>query len=245
MNQNTIKIYLFAALMAATYSLTAQNILVGLGSGGGTFEMSHEKAFNQSTVNLLPFKPVLMDNFPPYFFYKAEVLYSFPHTFAVGVNVSTTSTGSRLSLADYSGKYTMDQQHSGIFPGIKILLGEAPGKSNGLNLSLEGGFAFSTMKVDEKATVLEETVTNNDKFKATGFYAQPGLCYFINISSKVKICANVSYYKGFEKGYHVPGERDQKIVNSETFVPIRAQWDGIRCGITAYWNFPGISKPTE
>ena len=231
------KIYLVIALLVLTKALEAQNLLVGAGIGGGTFEMNSIKDYDQTIVNLLPFKPVLTDNFPPYFFYKAEVIYCFPKILAVGLNFHTTSTGSRLTLSDYSGYFTHDNVQKGLFPGVKIMLGKAPGKSDGFNFLLEGGAAFSTMDIKVDLTVADESQTDNANYKAQGFFVQPGICYFRNIYSNVKLCANISYYYGFEKGYHMPNEKDQKIFNSETGKQIKPQWDGIRLGITAYWSF--------
>ena len=236
------KIYLIIALMALTTALKAQNLLVGAGIGGGTFEMNSIKDYNQTIVKLLLFKPVLTDNFPPYFFYKAEVLYCFPKILAIGLNFHTTSTGSRLALSDYSGSFEHDNVQKGLFPGVKIMLGKAPGKSNGLNLLLEGGAAFSTMDVERVFKLADESQTDQIDYNAQGFFVQPGICYFRNIYSNIKLCANVSYYYGFEKGYHLPNEKDQKLFNSESGKPIKPQWDGIRFGITAYWSFRNNAK---
>jgi len=229
-------------MIFATITLKAQNIFVGAGGGGGTFEMNSVKEFNQYIIKQLPFKPVVKENFPPYFFYKAEVIYCLPDNLSIGINVSTTSTGSRYSLADYSGKYTLDNIQKGFFPGIKLLYGTESGYLNGVNLSLEGGAAFSKMEVNEDLKVGEESQKDNIILNATGFYVQPGICYFVNIIPQFKVCANISYYLGFEKGYHLPKAKDQILYNQETGKPIKPQWDGIRLGITAYWSFRNNSK---
>ena len=62
------------------------------------------------------------------------------------LNVSSTSTV-RLTLADYSGKYTLDNLQTGFFPGVRVLVGNEPGKVNGLNFSLERGVAFRKMAI--------------------------------------------------------------------------------------------------
>jgi hypothetical protein len=236
MTLNHLKYYLSGLLISITVSLKAQEILIGVGGGVGTFAMNSTRTFNQTAVKFLPFTPVLISNFPPYFFYKAEAIYCFPKWMAVGINVSTTSTGSRLSLADYSGKFRLDNIQNGLFPGIKLLFGKAPGKSNGFNLSVEGGVAFSKMTVTEELTVFTESNSTVNDFSAMGYFVQPGVCYFRTITSKLKLSANISYYCGFEKGYHLPGNKDQRLLNIETRNPIKPMWDGIRLGITAYWS---------
>lgn len=233
--KNLLMTFLLTLLLFATLALKAQTILFGLSVGGGTFAMTSTKSFNQTLIQLLPFKPVVIDNFPPYFFYKAEAIYCLPQDLAIGINISTTSTGSRLSLADYSGKYTLDNVQKGYFPGIKILYGNWQGQPNGINIALEGGAAFSKMIVTEDLKVFDQSSLNNEEFSALGFYVQPGLCYFKNIIPRLKLCANLSYYFDIEKGYHLPGDKNQRLYNSTSQQPIKPQWDGLRLGITAYW----------
>jgi hypothetical protein len=242
MKLNKLKLYMVVALIVATTTLKAQDFIIGISGGGGTFEMNSTKAFNQAIVNLLPFKPILTDNFPPYFFYKAEALYCFPKNLAIGINLSTTSTGSRLTLADYSGKYTLDNIQKGVFTGIKLLFGKAPGQTNGLNFSLEGGVAFSNMTVKEDLKVYGDSTKNKMDLRAMGIYAQPGIYYFRIINSKLRLSVNLSYYYSIEKGYHLPGSRDQQLINTSTHEPVKPQWDGIRLGITAYWTLRKHSK---
>ena len=84
--------------------------------------------------------------------------------------------------------------------------------------------------------ISRESTSDEKKSRAMGFYIQPGLNYFLRLNSKVRFSADLSYYLGIEKGYHLPGSKDQKIYNTTTGKPIKPQWDGIRLGITAYWN---------
>lgn len=242
MNLNSLKLYITVSLIVASITLKAQDFLIGMGGGGGTFEMNSTKAFNQTIVSLLPFKPVLTDNFPPYFFYKSEALYCFPKNLAIGINLSTTSTGSRLTLSDYSGKYTFDNVQKGLFTGIKLLFGKAPGQTNGINFSLEGGVAFSNMTAKEDLKIYGDSTENKMDLRAMGIYIQPGICYFRIINSKLRLSANLSYYYSIEKGYHLPGSKDQRLINTSTNEPVKPQWDGIRLGITAYWMLRKQSK---
>ena len=105
-----------------------------------------------------------------------------------------------------------------------------------------GGVAFSKMKIKENMRISGESTSDEIKCSAMGFYVQPGLNYFLYLNSKVRFSADLSYYFGIEKGYHLPGSKDQKIVNPKTGEPVKPQWDGIRLGITAYWNFLNQTK---
>lgn len=235
MKLNHLKTYLVLIFIITATTIKAQDILFGAGFGGGTFSMNSTKEFNQFISSGLPFKAELTTNFPPYFFYKAEVLYSFPESFALGVNLSSTSTGSRLSYADYSGSYKLDNVQNGVFAGIKILEGQAPGKVTGFNLGLECGVALSKMNIDESMKVFDQTTSDNTEVSSMGFYVQPGVYYFIVPKSQFRFSANVSYYFGIEKGYHLPNQKDAQLINPDTQKQIKPQWDGFRIGVTAYW----------
>ena len=239
-----LKLYMAMTMIIATTTIEAQIIFLGGGFGGGTFGMNSVKEYNQTILKQLPFKPAIKENFPPFFVYKAEIIYCLPDNLSVAINVTSTSTGSRLSLADYSGKYTLDNIQKGLFTGVKLLYGTGlkKGYLNGLNLSMEGGAAFSKMNISEELNVGTESQNDKMDLNATGFYVQPGACYFLNLTKQFKVCANISYYYGIEKGYHLPNNRKQILYNQESGSPVKPQWDGIRLGITAYWNLRSTKK---
>jgi len=234
MKINDLKLYIVMALIAITTSLKAQDLLLGIGGGGATFGMNSTKEFNKYLVKNLPFTPVLKDNFPPWFFSRVEVLYCLPKNLALGFTFTSTSTGSRMTLSDYSGRYALDNIQKGIFPGIKVLFGKAPGTSNGFNAALEGGVSFSNMTIKEDLTISTESTSDKSDLKAMGIFLQPGVYYFHIINQKIRLSANLSYYYGIEKGYHMPGNKDARLINPDTRNPVKPQWDGIRVGVTAY-----------
>ena len=234
---NSLKITAILLTVLFVNTAVAQKFLLGVGGGYATFNMSDTKDYNKSVQNNLPFTPVLTDNFPGWYFFNAEALYSFPKILAAGLKVSTTSTGSRLHLADYSGEYTFDNQQKGWFPGVKLLLGKAPGRQSGFCASMEGGMAFSSMTFDEKMVVYDEQTDDHQEFSARGFYVQPGLNYMQHVGEQIILSANVSYYLGFESGYFVKGHSDQKITNNDTGKKIKPDWNGLRAGIVVYWAF--------
>lgn len=224
-----------AILLFGTLFAGAQKMMLGAGAGYGTFSMSDTKDYNETIQNTLPFTPVLTDDFPGWFYFGGEMLYSFPKNIAAGITISTTSTGSRLHLADYSGEYTFDNLQRGWFPGVKVLLGKAPGQQNGLCFSAEAGMSFSSMHFDEKLLVYEEDASDQGDFSAHGFFIKPGVSYLQNLGQHLILSANVSYYLGFESGYFVNGHSDQKISNPETDEAIKPNWNGLRAGLVLYW----------
>jgi len=229
-------------LIAISTSLKAQEVLIGISGGGATFGMNSTKELNKVLIKSLSFSPTVTDNFPPWFYLKGEVLYCLPQKLALGLTLSSTSTGSRIALSDYSGKYTLDNIQKGIFPGIKVLFGNAPGTSNGFNAAIEGGVAFSSMTIKENLTISTETSSDKTYFNAMGFFIQPGVYYFHIINQKIRLSANLSYYFGIEKGYHLPNNNEQTLINPYTNIAVKPQWDGIRLGVTAYISIQKKSK---
>ena len=242
MKINNLKLYLFVALIIATTSLKAQDLLIGVSGGGATFGMNSTKEFNKVLIKVLPFTPILKEDFPPWIFSKAEVLYCLPKNLALGLTFTSTSTGSRYALSDYSGSYKFDNIQKGLFPGIKVLFGKAPGTSNGINAAFEAGVAFSSMTIKENLTISTEPTSDKSDLKAMGFFIQPGVYYFHVINQKIRLSANLSYYYGIEKGYHLPGNKDQQLINTETNKQVKPQWDLIRVGISAFMNLRKTTK---
>ena len=233
--KNLLSISAIVVAVFISNTVMAQKILLGAGGGYATFNMSDTKDHNKAVKNNLPFTPVLTDDFPGWYFFNAEALYSFPKLLAAGFKVSTTSTGSRLHLADYSGEYTFDNQQHGWSPGVKLLLGKAPGRLSGPGVSIEGGMTFSSMTFDEKIAVFDEHADDHSEYSAHGFYVQPGLNYMQHVNKQIILSANVSYYLGFENGYFVKGHSDQKITNNDTGEKIKPNWNGLRAGLVIYW----------
>jgi hypothetical protein len=242
MKLNKLKLLFALTLIVATTSLKAQELLAGISGGGATFGMNQTKEFNKVLIKLLPFTPVLKDNFPPWIFSKAEALYCLPQNLAFGLTLTSTSTGSRYTLSDYSGSYKFDNIQKGLFPGIKVLFGKSPGTSSGINAALEAGVAFSSMSIKENITISTENTSDSKDLKAMGIFIQPGVYYFQVINQKIRLSANLSYYFGIEKGYHLPGNKDQRLINTDTNNPVKPQWDGIRLGVTAYYILRKNSK---
>nr|WP_321353782.1 hypothetical protein [uncultured Draconibacterium sp.] len=234
--RNLLKINIILCFVFFTNLAMAQKLMLGLGGGYATFDMSDTRSYNEWVKDNLPFSPALTDDFPGWYYFSGEALYSLPKTLAFGVKLSSTSTGSRLHLSDYSGEYTFENKQNVWFAGVKTLLGKAPGQQSGLCFSMEAGASFSSMTFEEELHVYEQQQTDTEDFSAIGFYAEPGLTYLRNIDKNLILSGNVSYHVNFGKGYHIQGESDMEIIHPETNEKIKPQWDGFRAGIIIYWS---------
>jgi hypothetical protein len=228
---------LISALLLITSTLSAQKLYIGVGGGLGTFKMDKTREFNQTVMEYLPFDTKLTDDFPPYFLYKAEILYCFPKILSVGLNTTATSTGSRVCLSDYSGSYTFDNLQKAYMVGIKLMAGMFPAKKNGICFSVEGGMAMSFLSLKENIAVYNETENTITKCNSTGFYLQPGIDFYWHIVPRIMIGGNLSYFKGFNTNYHLKGDKEQTLHNTITNEPVGPQWDGIRASIVLYYQF--------
>jgi len=242
MKLNKLNLLIAATLIVFSTTLKAQDFIAGFGGGGATFGMNSTKNFNQTIIKSLPFQPVIKDNFPPWVFSRIDLLFFFPKNMAFGYTVSSTSTGSRMTLSDYSGKYTFDNVQQGIFPGIKLLFGKNPMQTNGMNVSFEAGVSLSSMKIKEDLTLSGESTKDESNLKAMGIFLQPGVNYIRVLNAKIRLSADLSYYFGIEKGYHSPGNKDARLINPDSHEPVKPQWDGIRIGVTLYYSFKKTIK---
>ncbi|MFA5328887.1 MAG: hypothetical protein WC384_13930 [Prolixibacteraceae bacterium] len=98
------------------------------------------------------------------------------------------------------------------------------------------------MNIDTEIKVFDESNSDIQDFDASGFYFQPGISYFKKIIPQLKVNVTVGYYLGFENGYYLHGQKDQKIILQDTKTTVKPQWNGIRAGINLYWDFPYRSE---
>jgi hypothetical protein len=98
----------------------AQLRKVEVNVGYGIYSMSKLKEMNNSVLTGLPFPAKITNSFPPYLTYRGGLYYRMDSIISVGSFISFSSTGSRISLADYSGEYRFDQAISSITTGLSI-----------------------------------------------------------------------------------------------------------------------------
>ena len=220
---------MLAALLLPA-DLTGQELRASFTAGVGTYRMQSLKTYIEIVNESLPFSPDLVDAFPPSLWYSAEVAVS-RGDFSWGLAVSYNSTGSRVSLKDYSGEYLSDRMLSAISPGFtaEYLLPPLAARIT-LTPGAMLGVTFSTMKVDETLVVDEEFIDDyHEDFGAFSLYSGPSLSLAWAMTSAVSLELQTGYILNYGIGRFKPKkERDSWSGSYE----IHPDWNGLRCGLS-------------
>jgi len=218
------------AVLLLQADLAGQELRASFTAGVGTYRMQSLKTYIEIVNESLPFSPDLVDAFPPSLWYSAEVAVS-RGDFSWGLAVSYNSTGSRVSLKDYSGEYLSDRMLSAISPGFtaEYLLPPLAARIT-LTPGAMLGVTFSTMKVDETLVVDEEFIEDNhEDFGAFSLYSGPSLSLAWAMTSAVSLELQTGYILNYGIGRFKPKkERDSWSGSYE----IHPDWNGLRCGLS-------------
>jgi hypothetical protein len=218
----------FLVLLILTYTniLYSQKLNIELNPGIGFYSMKSLKEINNETLNQLPFKAKITDNFPPFYYYKLGLVYELKSRFSFGIVGAFNSTGSRINLRDYSGEYKFDQKVSSISPGVTTRLRFIVKK-----LKIEEYnncyYSFSRLKMTEYMQVNGEDKSDNLNFIAKIWQAEFG----INISYPyrfINIGLSGGYLFDFKSYFELEDNSNAKLA--------RTGWTGLRLGLYASFN---------
>ena len=217
----------------------AQSWQIGLSNGRVNHENKRLKSFNESISKRLPFETALTDNFPVVPNYGAEAGYNF-NAFFLGINYAFNSTGSRLTVSDYSGSYYFDIILNGHL--VSVTPGSFFEIANNLKLYFvcDVGAIFSALILNEKAhfTDYGEYSEWHD-FKSRSFYARPHmrLSYEFYI---LKVGISAGYLLDSQGFFHLKGERD-RVLRDHRNERVVSDWNGFSTGLSIYIVIP--SRP--
>jgi hypothetical protein len=230
----------FVTMLLATQlypvNLIAQGLNVSVTAGAGTYRMQNLKTFIEIVNESLPFSPVVVDEFPPYFWYAATASV-IKGDFNWGITVNYNSTGSRVSLKDYSGEYLSDRKLCSVSPGITAgyLL---PPLGNHFSFSPVAGIGVivTGMEVDETLIAAGDTVSDfHQNYRAINFFAHPSVRFGWTISSMVGLELQAGYLLQIGNGqFKSISHRDSGV----GIYHVNPEWTGLRCGISIVISLP-------
>jgi hypothetical protein len=120
-----------------------------LNVGYSTYQLNQLKAYNAYILNSLPVEGRLVTDFPGYVIYSGEFYFSSEPGF-FGLYVGHSSTGSRISYNDYSGRFRFDQLIRTNSLGGEFGLPIVKEKGLVLNGSLRYLFNMNTIEFDSE-----------------------------------------------------------------------------------------------
>jgi len=213
-------------------SIYAKGIKLQLQSGVGTYSMSDMKSFDLFMISQIPLPLQETRNFPAYWYYQGALLFEINDHLSLGPMYAFHSTGSRHSLADYSGQYYFDDMiHS---HSIGLTTEYLRQTSNNLKLGayLDTGISFSkaTFKQYLELTEIEGNSSFKNNASETGYFVEPGF----------RVAYPIRFIEpGFHIGYYFPvysngfkeNEEDQSLYLSNGD-KLKSGWNGIRIGLS-------------
>jgi hypothetical protein len=224
--------------------MSAQNFSIGFQSGMGFFRMEQIKNLNSELLSSLPFKADLTSNTPPYLYFQPYIGFNPIQKIEAGFFITLHSTGSRISLQDYSGQYLFDIflkcYNPGLYLDVKIV------EQNCFSVCLysEAGLVLSKMEISESLKIGIEEETEFQKFKSGDYFIKPG----IKLKYSLKRCSfscNLAYFGELFKQKLYSIEDKNTFLYDKEGNPVSANWSGIRMGLSWSININNIKKNVD
>lgn len=214
--------FLILLIVNSTFS---QKVSVDFDLGYGIYSMSQLKELNNEVLASLPFPAQTTSSFPPYLTYRAGFFYRVDTVYSIGTYLGYSSTGSRISLADYSGEYRFDQTISAISTGIalKLLL-----INKRIKLELYNSLSFCYTELNISENLILNDFNEGYRHKLLGNYCSYGLGANFYYSL-------MHFDIGFYGGFVIDINSNLGIIPN--YSSSLAGWTGPRFGIHTAYNF--------
>jgi hypothetical protein len=232
-----MKKYLISLLFIFIVSIGfSQKFKIGFESGIAVYNMKDLKGLTSDVHSSLPFNAKLVSNYPSYLYYNPGIYVSWEN-FNIGFHTGINSTGSRISSKDYSGEYEFDTRVVSIVPSFY-----ADYKLTSLfeyfavYFVVKSGAVFSTLKIEEKLDVFDETISDiSIDYNAVNYFFEPGLKLEYKLNKFLSFGLNTSYLIQF--GNNEFESDDYGILYNNAF-PIKPEWNSFRVGLSLFLTIP-------
>lgn len=228
MKKQLITIVLFVLSVSAF----AQEWSFGAKLGMGSYNMLELKNFQRYRVrqNDLPLKTT--ESYPVSPIYSAEIaLGNVLYLDKIGIFYTFSSTGSRSTISDYSGRIDLDAIVNGNQLGLSFLKNFYEKNLFSVGSYLEASYLFSFLKGKdyfEITTPAKVTEKETYLFHSNGAGAELGIAATYGFSP-VNLQLNLGYLHDFPGKLYPEGTKDWwlAVENSE----VRTAWSGFRIGL--------------
>ncbi|HMG92833.1 MAG TPA: hypothetical protein VK589_22400 [Chryseolinea sp.] len=221
-----MKVTLLFFLIIFSGATAAQDKIIAINVGLGTYSMNTQKSFQQEFLRQsdLPLKAV--HKFPPYGLFGASFGLKMSKTFSSGVWIEYTSTGGTLHYGDYSGEARMDQLLKSLSVGTFLQLKVNRSEGWPLFATLHGSVVPTNADISTELVIGNDSAIETIELKAINFGIRPGFMLQRKIK-KIVVMANVGYEFQIA-GKLKTSEGAWLEAGGET---VKAEWGGLRAGI--------------
>jgi hypothetical protein len=237
------KQWITIVLIVFSVSAFAQEWSFGAKLGMGSYNMLELKNFQRYRVrqNDLPLKTT--ESYPVSPVYSAEIaLGNVLYLDKIGIFYTFSSTGSRSTISDYSGRIDLDAIVNGNQFGLSFLKNFYQQNSFSAGAYLEASYLFSFLKGKdyfEITSPAQVTVEENYLFHSKGAGAELGMAVAYRLSP-ISLQLNLGYLHDFPGKLYPEGTKDRwlAIENSE----VRTAWSGFRMGLQVAYIIKSNAK---
>lgn len=155
MKVEVFKKNIVALIILCFVSETSAQHSIGFNFGIGTYNMSDLKSILKRSVQNNPLEPVLVSDFPPYFYYQPTFCFK-GESWNSGLKFSYFSSGSRWSIRDYSAEYRLDALVKGYAPAIFVERSLFKKDKFTCSLHCDAGYLISKVEMKEFFSIGEQ-----------------------------------------------------------------------------------------
>jgi hypothetical protein len=225
---NMIRTLCFSIFLSIFLSTSSQQLSIDFSAGYSAFAMNDLNEFNTFILEDMPFKAKLTDSFPNNFEYKITPLLKLEKMFSIGLRWSTTSTGSKIHVKDYSGEYSLKASTSINTIGLVVSFGPFQLKNFSFYINNNLGKNYSKLKYTEYFSLYEVSHDTTYNFKSNSNYCEPTIQMFYNFGI-FELGLNCGYFIDF-KGTYSSTLYDTNSLELHG-KKIKSDWSGMRYGI--------------
>lgn len=212
-----------------------QDISWSINAVYGSYQMKSMKDFQEelyndvvSSINV-PFK--ITDNFPGFIGYEISAEKQLDNKLFVGFKLAMMSTGGRISYADYSGKYSIDnklQNYEG-----RGVIGTTVHKSKKLLLNISGhlGISLTNHELSSSLKLFNQTTQDYSyKFSSLNLVLAAGseLRYFVLKKIFINVQARYDVHLSGKLNYK---ENSNAYLQNNEGNAVKSDWSGVRGGV--------------
>jgi len=202
--------------------------------GYGTYRMKSVSEFQDYILKESGLPAQIVEQFPGYLNHRLYfgMTENWPH---YKVYLGYVTTGGRISLVDYTGKWNFDMLLNGFQAGFHM---ETPLNKN-QKIELKGyidlGVTTTMLNINEYLKLYDEESEQSQLFFAYGFDFQLGLelcCKF----PVIDVGCYLGYEQDFSTPFYLDGDYEIQLGTSQNDL-VHPGWAGLRTGISATYTF--------
>jgi hypothetical protein len=230
-------------LFVLSVSAFAQEWSFGAKLGMGSYSMSDLKNFQRYRLRQTDLPLKTTENYPISPVYSLEVgIREILYLDKIGIFYTFSSTGSRSTVSDYSGRIDFDAIVNGNQLGLSFLKNMLENYHFSVGTYVEASYLFSLLKVKDYLAITSPTkLTEKEtyRFNSNGAGAELGMAATYRLPP-FSLQLNVGYLHDIPGKLYLDGTKDQWLAVEHS--EIKPAWSGFRMGLQVAYIIKPKSK---